>query len=87
MTLDRLSAVVLPALKFFCLVHEGFKAGQCIGLLLAVIDHVEDWDIVTLLLIPLKQRADNRPGHAREGHDIDNPAGSSFGKIDRLPDR
>jgi len=38
----RLCSFVLSVLEFFGLVHEGFESGQCIGLLLAIVGHVED---------------------------------------------
>ena len=76
--------MLFPVLKSFGLVHEGLEAGQCIGLLLAVIRHIEDGDVAVFLTIPFKQRTDNRSRHAGEGHNIDNSAGAPFGKIDRL---
>ena len=82
-----LNSIVLPCLELFGLIHEGFEAGQCVGLLLSIIGHIEDGDIVIFFLISFKQGADNRPGHARKWHDIDNPTGTPFGKIDRLPNR
>ena len=64
--------------------HEGFEAGQCIGLLLAVIGHVQDGDVAVFLSITLEKGADDRSGHAGKGHDIDDAARSPLGKIDRL---
>ena len=73
--------------KFFGLVHEGFEAGQGVGLFLAVIGHVEDGDVVILLPVSLEKGAHNGSGHAGEGHDVDDAADSAFRKVDRLSDR
>ncbi len=78
---------IFPVLKFFGLVHEGFEAGQRVGLFLAVIGHVEDGDVAILLSISFEKGADNGTGHAGEGHDVDDAAGPPFRKIDGLSDR
>jgi len=87
-TTERISwtvgSFVLPALKFSGLMHECFKTSQRIRLLLAVISHIENRDVMILLAIALQQGAHDRSGHAGKGHDIDDAACPSFRKIDRL---
>jgi len=50
----RLSLIILSGLKLFGLEHEGFEAGQCVGLLLPIIGHIEDGDIAIFFLISFK---------------------------------
>ncbi len=73
-------------LEFLSLVHEGFEAGQGVGLFLAIIGHVEDGDVVILLSVSLEKGAHNGSGHAGEGHDVDDAADPAFRKVDRLSD-
>lgn len=83
MELDYLS---LPIPELFGLIHEGFKAGQRVGLLLPIVGHVEDRDVMILLPIPFEQGTDDRPRHACKRHDIDDATCTPSGKINGLPD-
>ena len=74
-------------MKFLGLVHEGLEAGQGVGLLLAIIGHIEGGDIAILLSISLEEGADDGTGHAGKGHDVDDTAGPPSCKIDGLADR
>ena len=71
-------------MEFSGLVHECFETGQGIGLLLAVIGHIENGDIAVFFAISLKKRAHDRSGHTSERHDIDDAAGTALGEIDCL---
>ena len=72
-------------MKFLGLVHEGLEAGQGVGLLLAIIGHIEDRDIAVFLSISFEKGAHNGPGHAGKGHDVDDPADPPLCEIDGLP--
>ena len=75
---------VSSGLELSGLIHEGFEAGQGVGLFLAVIGHIEDRDIIIFFLISLKQGTYDRPRHAGKRHDIDDTTCTPFGKINRL---
>ena len=51
---NRLGSLRLPILELFGLIHEGFKAGQSVGLFLTVVGHIENGDVAILLSIPFE---------------------------------
>ena len=77
-----LHSLIFSCLKLFGLKHEGFEAGQRIGLLLTIIGHVQDGNVAVLLTVPLEQSADDCAGHARKRHNVHDSAGATLCEID-----